>query len=139
MVLIAIALQREGDNNKTPAAAKMIMAGRILNTKASCLLDSPVRWISPCKKASGLRRYSASNRVILGLFAKYNPAPIAARKMPDTNNGQIKALAIAVLPKCEKPIPAIMVMALNSHTILAEKTSALAQSVLSLTISISLV
>src|SRR5260370_39523005 len=115
----------------------MLIGGRIVKTMAVFLLDSAVRRISSCAKVAGVRRYSFSNLVILGWFVKYNPAPIAVKKRPDTKSGQIKAFAIVVLPQYQKPITAIIVMALNIQTILAEKTSALAQSVLSLTISIS--
>src|ERR1700730_9481076 len=117
-------------------AAIMMIAGRILNTSAISLLDSAVRRISSFTKACGLRWNSFSNLVILGWFVKYNPAPIAVKKRPATKSGQIKAFAITVLPQYQKPIAAIIVMTLNIQTILAEKTSALAQSVLSLRTSI---
>jgi len=50
MVVTAMALQILGGNNKIPAAEKMIMAGRILNTRASSFLDSAVRRFLLAKK-----------------------------------------------------------------------------------------
>src|SRR5579862_6001705 len=72
-----------------------------------------------------------------GLFAVYKPAPTATRKRPMTSSGHGKILAMAVLPQYQKPTAASTSTALNSQTIFAEKTSALAQSVLILMMSIA--
>ena len=66
------------------------------------------------------------------------PAPTSAINKPAINKGQIKLLAIGVLPKNQKPKAADNSIRLNNQTILEEKTSLSAQSVDSLRISISI-
>src|SRR5258708_17251053 len=116
--------------------AAMIIAGRILKTKAKSCFDFAVRSISLLVNASALFLYAVSNCAMRGLLAKYSPALTATKNKPATNNGQTKALAMGVLPNCQKPSTIKKTAKLIKPTIFAEKTSALAQSVLSFMISI---
>ena len=71
-----------------------------------------------------------------GWLAVYRPIPMATRNAPETISGMTKALAVGVLPQKLNPAALAKVMMLNSHTILAEKTSPLAHSILSFSKSI---
>src|SRR5579862_2113693 len=73
-----------------------------------------------------------------GLLAEYKPAAIHIINTPATNSGHTKAFAIAVLPNCQNPIATRKKKKLSRVIILAENTSAFAQSVLSFKISISI-
>jgi len=70
------------------------------------------------------------------LLAKYKPADTARMLYARHQHGPYKALAIAVLPNCQKPMAAKKNIKLSSKLILGGKNLCLAQSVLNFRISI---